>query len=124
MKNCGLAVDHAGHSIALRLDSAGGVGQATSLPTQSRTSSDVNAIMALQTMHASPHKEDALHHLYADMEFFDDVTGKTLSHAMTVEARKLEMKFFRKMGVYTKIPSSEALANGCRVMTNRWLVGY
>ena len=32
-----------------------------------------------------------------DMEFFDDVAGKTLCRAMTVEARKLEMKFFRKM---------------------------
>ena len=86
------------------------------------TAHELNAITALEkTAHASPHKEDAWDHLHADMEFFDDVTGKTLSHALTAEARKLEMKFFRKMGVYTKVPRSEARANGCRVITARWL---
>ena len=58
--------------------------------------SEVNAIVAPETMLASPHQEDAWGLLYSDIEFFDDVTGETLSHAMTVEARNLEMKFFRR----------------------------
>ena len=77
--------------------------------------------MNLDEEHPSPHKEDTWDHLYADMEFFDDTTGKTLNHALTAEARKLDVKFFRKMGVYTKVPRNEARVNGCRVITTRWL---
>ena len=49
------------------------------------------------------------------------MTGKILNNSLTAEARKLEMKFFSKMCVYTKVPRSEARANGCRVITTRWL---
>ena len=38
-----------------------------------------------------------------------------------VEARNIEMQFFRKMGVYIEVPRSEATSQGCKVITTRWL---
>ena len=40
---------------------------------------------------------------------------------MAIEARKLEMKFFRDMKVYSKVPRSEAYINGAKVITTKWL---
>ena len=37
-------------------------------------------------------------------DFQDDVTGGKLDHKLAVEARRLEMDFFRKLQVYTKVP--------------------
>ena len=83
----------------------------TSPPAPSGTTNDVNAIMALEkAAHASPYKEDELDHLCTNKEFFLDVAGKTFRHAMIVEARKLEMKFFRKIGLHTKIENGERLS--------------
>ena len=48
-----------------------------------------------------PHEQELL---YDTFEFFDDVTGQTLDKKMAVEARKLEMQFFRNMTVYDKVP--------------------
>ena len=59
--------------------------------------------------------------LYRDMEFYDDVTGQPLDYDMAVQARKTEMKFFKKMGVYTKVPRQMAKDLGCKVITTRWL---
>ena len=59
--------------------------------------------------------------LYGDKEFYDDVTGKGFNHALTVKARELEMKFMRDRGIYTKVPRSEAAANGCKVISTKWL---
>ena len=36
--------------------------------------------------------------LYAGVEFYDDVNGGPLRKDLMIEARKLEMQFFRKMG--------------------------
>ncbi len=71
-----------------------------------------------------PHYEgndDALNELYKDVEFHDDVTGKKLHHGMAVEARRLEMAFFRRLRVYDKVPIQEAHDNGCKIITTRWL---
>ena len=38
---------------------------------------------------------------------------------MAIEARRLEMEFFCKMGVYTKIPRSQT--NGAKVITTKWI---
>ena len=60
----------------------------------------------------SPHADavdERLKSLYADVEFFDDVNGGQLNKELVVQARKLEMAFFQKMGVYTKEDRSEDL---------------
>ena len=41
------------------------------------------------------------------MEFFDDVhTGDCLNKDKVIEARTLEMEYYRKMKVYTKVHKS------------------
>ena len=42
----------------------------------------------------------------------DDVSGEPLKGEMVVAARKLELEFFEKMGVYTRVTRAEALASG------------
>ena len=41
-----------------------------------------------------------------------DVSGELLQGEMVVAARKLELEFFKKMGVYTRVARAEALASG------------
>ena len=85
---------------------------------------EMNYLMSLGE-HKSPHEDDERgiweKELYDGKDFFDDVTGKSLNHDMAVEARRLEMQFFRRMKVYSKVPRSEAVINGCKVITTRWL---
>ena len=60
--------------------------------------------------------------LYRDCKFFDDVNGhKELDWSSVVEARKLEMAFFKKMGVCSKVGRSEVKAKGGRVLSTRWV---
>ena len=61
---------------------------------------EINALMSVGE-HPSPHVgedpgvwEEGLH---AGHEFFDDVTGHSLNHGLAVDAKKLEMQFFRKI---------------------------
>ena len=58
--------------------------------------------------------------LYDPFEFLDDVTGQTLDKTMAVEARKLEMLFFRSRKVYDKVPKWMAARDGCKVFTTKW----
>ena len=46
-------------------------------------------------------EENVLHELYQDAQFLDDVTGQELDKEDAIEARIKELKFFRKLGVYT-----------------------
>ena len=48
---------------------------------------------------ADPHEEE----LYADYDFFDDLSGQQLDHQVAVEARREEMAFVRRMGGYHKV---------------------
>ena len=60
---------------------------------------EINGLMDL------PHlEEDGKEDIYDDFDFQDDVTGGRLGRKLAVEARKLEMDFFRKLQVYTKFP--------------------
>ena len=60
--------------------------------------------------------------MYEGMDFWDDMNDmKPLDWEMTVKARKLEMDFFKKMGVYRKVPRGEAKRLGCKVITTKWL---
>ena len=66
-----------------------------------------------------PHeKEDALCAWY---DFFDDISGMKLDHRRAAEARALGMDFFRMMRVYGKVPREEAIRNGGKIITTRWL---
>ena len=57
-------------------------------------------------LHPSPHDEDEdmwWQDLYRGVQFFDDVNeGQALDWALVVQARRLEIEYFKKMGVYTK----------------------
>ena len=81
---------------------------------------EINAILS------TPHHEDdyegtIMDQLYYDKEFFDDTSGSTLKHSLAVEARKTEMRFFKKMKVYTKVPRAEAIREGHNVITTKWI---
>ena len=41
--------------------------------------------------------------MYEGVEFVDDISGLHLDKAMAMAARKVEMQFFQKMNVYTKV---------------------
>ena len=60
-----------------------------------------------------------MEHLYSGKDFYDDVSGKYLDKTLAIKARCLEIEFFRKMGVYTKVPRSQA--GDAKVITTRWL---
>ena len=72
-----------------------------------------------------PHKEEDrgiwAEELYGDKEFYDDIIGKGYSHALTVKAHELETKVISDRGIYTKIQSSEAAEQGCKVISTKWL---
>ena len=54
------------------------------------------------------------------MTFVDDVHGgKLLKRDKVIEARKIEMEYFRKMGVYERVHRSKA--RGYKVITTRWV---
>ena len=40
------------------------------------------------------------------------MSGEPLKGEMVVTARKVELEFFEKMGVYTRVTRAEALASG------------
>ena len=47
--------------------------------------------------------------LYGALTFVDDVhEGKLLKRDKVIEARKVEMEYFRKMGVYEKVHKGKA----------------
>ena len=85
----------------------------------------INEVISEHTSRPTPH-EDEDHNmweaLYKDKEFVDDMNGFTfLNKDLTVQARKLEIEYFKKMKVYTKVPRSEALRGGYKIITTKWL---
>ena len=71
-----------------------------------------------EAAHEGPHDVVSLHE---DFDFYDDVSGHKLDHAMAKKARTLETEYFQSMGVYSKVPRAEAIAIGCKVTSTRWL---
>ena len=60
--------------------------------------------------------------MYEGVDFLDDMNGYAeLDHDLVVEARRLEMAFLKKMGVYRKVPFEVARRAGCKVITTKWL---
>ena len=73
----------------------------------------------LSVYEVHPHEEKVdMSHLYSGKDFFDDVHGKWLNKDMAIEARMLEMDFFKKMGVYTKVPRDKAVS---KIIRTRWI---
>ncbi len=64
-----------------------------------------------------PPEEDYLSQLYQDLDFVDDATGAPLDKEMAIRARKLEIDYFREMGVYTKVAREKWM----KVISTRWL---
>ena len=68
-----------------------------------------------------PHAEEPdWRSLYGDGYFIDDVKGGRLDKEQVIQARQLEMAFFRDMGVYRKMPRSH-LPPGARTITTKWV---
>ena len=82
-------------------------------------STSFGKVMALQAKEelATPPEEDPFHQLYEDGEFVDDVSGMPLEKGLAIKARRLEVEYFKKMGVYTKVRREGWM----RVITTRWL---
>ena len=67
-----------------------------------------------------PHEKEGttwFRDLYEGQEFIDDVTGLYLKKDLAVQARKVEIDFFKARGVYTKVPRKL----GMQVITTKWL---
>ena len=56
---------------------------------------------------------------YEGYDFIDDTTGRPLDKELATAARRLEIDFFRKRKVYTKVPRSHA--QGQKIITTRWI---
>ena len=85
-----------------------------------------NIIGAMEKEEPTPHDEseelDRLRAMYENVYFMDDMNGnKILDKEMVIQARQLEMQYFRKMQVYEKVPRGEAKQKGCKIITTRWL---
>ena len=98
-------------SITEALESIGEVWGDIEFPTDealAETSSGANLLAQLgpTTEALTPPHEEAgttdVGELYRDCDFYDDVTGVQLDKALTVKARKEEVSYFKKRGVYTK----------------------
>jgi hypothetical protein len=58
-----------------------------------------------------------MEYLYKDGEFVDDISGKSLQKDLVIEARLLELGFFRDLEVYTKVDREPWM----RPITTKWL---
>ena len=54
-------------------------------------------------------------------EYWDDVNGGLLPAEEVKKARTLEMDYFKKQGVYRKVPVTQCYTEGLRPITVRWL---
>ena len=62
----------------------------------------IQKISERETM--TPHNDDNLEEMCENMTFYDEVNGgKKLNEKMVIEARRLEVEFFEKMGVYKRV---------------------
>ena len=58
----------------------------------------------------------------SDYEAVDDVSGAVLDEKMAREARRVEMEFFERMGVYTRVTMDDARKSGVgKFIQGRWI---
>ena len=55
--------------------------------------------------------------LYQDVEFEDDVRGGRLDKELMIKARRAEIQFFKKLGVYTKVKREAHM----KIITTKWV---
>ena len=65
-----------------------------------------NASETQEKFEVPEHEKEAdyMRYLYNEGEFVDDLTGRDLSKELVIKARMLELKFFRDLEVYNKVP--------------------
>ena len=59
--------------------------------------------------------------LHQGKGFYDDIIGEYLDKSRAIEVRTLEIDFFRRTKVYTKVQRKEAPEMKAKVITTRWL---
>ena len=64
-----------------------------------------------------PSEEDYFEQIYEGMEFIDDVSGEPLERADAIAARKVEIKYFKDMGVYTNVKREAWM----KIISTKWL---
>ena len=74
----------------------------------------------------SPHEEaeemERWSMMYDGYDFYDDMHDfKKMKRDEVINARRTEMQFFKKMGVYVKVPRETARSHGCKVIATKWL---
>ena len=70
----------------------------------------------------SPHEDERWRGLYENVEFTDDVNGgNALDKDKVIAARRLEMQFFKKMGVFEKVDRKEVRSSGGKIITTKWV---
>ncbi len=71
--------------------------------------------------HAVPPDEESdlwwYRQLYQDVEFEDDVRGGKLDKELMIKARRAEIQFFNKLGVYTKVKREAHM----KIITTKWV---
>ena len=62
-------------------------------------------------------EEDHFSDIYDGMSFMDDVHGGELDRAMAIKARRVEIDYFKRMGVYTKVKRR----GGMKIISTKWI---
>ena len=62
-------------------------------------------------------EEDPFARIYEEREFFDDVHGGLMDKELATAARRMEIEFFRKMGVYTNVAREPWM----EVISTKWI---
>ena len=74
-------------------------------------------LMRVEELRTVQEETPDLAHLYDGQGFVDDVSGMPLDKKQAIKARVLEMEFFRKKGVYTKVKREPWMT----VITTKWI---
>ena len=65
--------------------------------------------------------KDEIDYLIGDT-FYDETTGEQLDKEKVIEARAQEMRYYHRMGVYTKVPYEQAVGRtGRRPIGSKWV---
>ena len=87
---------------------------------------DISNLIGALDEEMSPHDEaeemERWRMMYDGFDFYDDMHEfKKMDREEVIRARRTEMQFFKKMGVYIKVPRETARRHGCKIITTKWL---
>ena len=85
---------------------------------------DISSLIGALDKGLSPHDEseemERWRMMYGGYEFYDDMHEfKKMDREAVIMARRTEMQFFQKMGVYVKVPRGMAKMHGAKVITTK-----